>query len=60
LRFGDLRPNGRDELGVRVRVKSGQEYVTPMLYLMHDADANVIYAFATRGGTPVNPDCTRT
>jgi deazaflavin-dependent oxidoreductase (nitroreductase family) len=35
--------------------KSGQEYVTPMMYLPHDADPNVIYVFATRGGTPVNP-----
>jgi deazaflavin-dependent oxidoreductase (nitroreductase family) len=36
--------------------KSGQEYVTPVMYLPHDTDANVIYVFATRGGTPVNPD----
>ena len=36
--------------------KSGQEFVTPMMYLPHDADPNVIYVFATRGGTPVNPD----
>jgi hypothetical protein len=26
------------------------------MYLPHHADANVIYVFATRGGTPVNPD----
>ena len=36
--------------------KSGQEYVTPVMYLPNDADPNVIYVFATRGGTPVNPD----
>ena len=36
--------------------KSGQEYVTPTMYLPHDADPNVIYVFATRGGTPENPD----
>jgi deazaflavin-dependent oxidoreductase (nitroreductase family) len=36
--------------------KSGQEYVTPVMYLPNEADANVIYVFATRGGTPVNPD----
>jgi len=36
--------------------KSGQEYVTPVMYLPHHADTNVIYVFATRGGTPVNPD----
>ena len=34
--------------------KSGQEYVTQTMYLLHDADPNVIYVFATRGGTPVN------
>jgi deazaflavin-dependent oxidoreductase (nitroreductase family) len=26
------------------------------MYLPHHADPNVIYVFATRGGTPVNPD----
>ena len=36
--------------------KSGQEYVMPMMYLPHDADPHVICVFATRGGTPVNPD----
>ena len=36
--------------------KTGQEYVTPTMYLPNEADANVIYVFATRGGTPVNPD----
>jgi len=36
--------------------KSGQEYVTPVMYLPHDADRNVIYVFATRSGAPVNPD----
>jgi len=36
--------------------KSGQEYVTPVMYLPNEADPNVIYVFATRGGAPVNPD----
>jgi len=36
--------------------KSGQPYVTPVMYLPDEADPNVIYVFATRGGTPVNPD----
>ena len=36
--------------------KSGQDYVTPVMYLPHHDDENVIYVFATRGGTPVNPD----
>jgi deazaflavin-dependent oxidoreductase (nitroreductase family) len=35
---------------------SGQPYVTPVMYLPEEADPNVIYVFATRGGTPVNPD----
>ena len=35
---------------------SGHEYVTPVMYLPDDADPNVIYVFATRGGTPANPD----
>ena len=29
--------------------KSGREYVTPMMYLPHDADDNIIYVFATKG-----------
>ena len=36
--------------------KSGQAYVTPVMYLPHDADPNVIYVFATRGGAPISPD----
>ena len=36
--------------------KSGREFVTPMMYLPHDADDNVIYVFATKGGVPTNPD----
>jgi deazaflavin-dependent oxidoreductase (nitroreductase family) len=36
--------------------KSGREYVTPMMYLPHDADDNIIYVFATKGGSPTNPD----
>jgi deazaflavin-dependent oxidoreductase (nitroreductase family) len=33
-----------------------REYVTPMMYLPHDTDDNVIYVFATKGGAPTNPD----
>jgi deazaflavin-dependent oxidoreductase (nitroreductase family) len=36
--------------------KSGREYVTPMMYLPHDTEANVIYVFATKAGAPTNPD----
>src|SRR4051812_30092330 len=36
--------------------KSDREYVNPMMYLPHDADDNIIYVFATKGGAPTNPD----
>src|SRR5258705_7559146 len=36
--------------------KSGHEYVTPMMYLPHATDHDIIYVFASRGGTPENPD----
>ena len=36
--------------------KSGRERLTPMMYLPHDADDNIIYVFATKGGAPTNPD----
>ncbi len=36
--------------------KSAREYVTPMMYLPHDTDQDVIYVFATKGGAPSNPD----
>ena len=36
--------------------KSGREYVTPVMYISHDTDQDVIYVFATMGGAPSNPD----
>src|SRR5277367_3374136 len=36
--------------------KSGREYVTPMMYLAHDTEPDIIYVFATKGGAPANPD----
>jgi deazaflavin-dependent oxidoreductase (nitroreductase family) len=36
--------------------KSGRELVNPMMYLPDDADADVIYVFASKGGHPSNPD----
>ena len=36
--------------------KSRRDYVTPMMYLPHEVDPDVIYVFASRGGTPTNPD----
>ena len=36
--------------------KSGQERVTPMMYLPHETDPDIIYVFATRGGSPTHPD----
>ncbi len=36
--------------------KSGREYVNPVMYLPDETESDIIYVFATRGGTPVNPD----
>ena len=36
--------------------KSGHEYVNPTMYLPDEADDNVIYVFASKGGEPSNPD----
>jgi deazaflavin-dependent oxidoreductase (nitroreductase family) len=36
--------------------KSGRELVTPLMYLPHATEHDVIYIFATRGGAPSNPD----
>jgi deazaflavin-dependent oxidoreductase (nitroreductase family) len=35
--------------------KSGTEYVTPVMYLPSDDDADVLYVFATRRGDANNP-----
>jgi deazaflavin-dependent oxidoreductase (nitroreductase family) len=36
--------------------KSGREYVTPVMYLPHDTEPNIIYVFATKAGAPTSPD----
>ncbi|MDU0290299.1 nitroreductase family deazaflavin-dependent oxidoreductase [Saccharothrix longispora] len=36
--------------------KSGRELLTPMMYLPHDTDDDVIYVFASKAGAPENPD----
>ncbi len=36
--------------------KSGEKYVTPTMYLPDEADQDIIYVFATKGGAPTNPD----
>jgi deazaflavin-dependent oxidoreductase (nitroreductase family) len=36
--------------------KSGREYLNPLMYAPHDTEQDVIYIFATAGGTPSNPD----
>jgi len=36
--------------------KTGAEHVTPMMYLPHDTDSDIIYVFATKGGAPSHPD----
>lgn len=35
---------------------SGREYVTPVMYLPHDTDPDIIFVFATRSGAPISPD----
>src|SRR2546421_11262459 len=36
--------------------KSGREHVTPTMYLPHDTEPDIIYAFAPKAGAPTNPD----
>jgi deazaflavin-dependent oxidoreductase (nitroreductase family) len=36
--------------------KSGRELVSPMMYLAHETEPNIIYVFATKAGAPTNPD----
>ncbi|MFI6148633.1 nitroreductase family deazaflavin-dependent oxidoreductase [Streptomyces sp. NPDC051109] len=36
--------------------KSGQEYVSPMMYLPHDSAPDIVYVFASKGGAPTNPE----
>ena len=36
--------------------KSGRERVSPMMYLPHDSQPDIIYVFATAAGAPINPD----
>jgi deazaflavin-dependent oxidoreductase (nitroreductase family) len=36
--------------------KSGQEYVTPTMYLADEQDARTIYVFASKAGAATNPD----
>jgi hypothetical protein len=35
--------------------KSGREYVTPMMYLPHDTEPDIIYVFATKGRSTHQP-----
>jgi deazaflavin-dependent oxidoreductase (nitroreductase family) len=36
--------------------KSGNEYVTPLVYLPTEGDDDSIYIFASKGGAPTHPD----
>jgi len=36
--------------------KTGLDYLSPMMYLAADNDRKTIYVFATKGGSPTNPD----
>ncbi|MFC4070308.1 nitroreductase family deazaflavin-dependent oxidoreductase [Actinoplanes subglobosus] len=35
--------------------KSGREMVSPLVYLPHESDDDVIYVIASKGGAPENP-----
>jgi deazaflavin-dependent oxidoreductase (nitroreductase family) len=39
-----------------VGLKSGNEYVTPLVYLPSEGDDDSIYIFASKGGAPTHPD----
>ena len=36
--------------------KSGREFVSPVMYLPHETDDNVIYVFASKAGAPTDPE----
>jgi deazaflavin-dependent oxidoreductase (nitroreductase family) len=36
--------------------KSGNEFVTPVMYLQSETDPDAIYVFASKGGAPDDPD----
>jgi deazaflavin-dependent oxidoreductase (nitroreductase family) len=36
--------------------KSGNDHVSPMMYLVDDEDPDVIYVFASKAGAPTHPD----
>ena len=36
--------------------RTRREFTTPLMYLPHDTDRDIIYIFATAGGAPTNPD----
>ena len=36
--------------------KSGREFVSPMMYLPHESEPDIIYVFATKAGAPTDPD----
>jgi deazaflavin-dependent oxidoreductase (nitroreductase family) len=61
FRANEGRLGGRFEGAPMVLVhhtgrKSGQERVSPMMYLAADGDPDLIYVFASKAGAPTNPD----
>ncbi|WP_030722105.1 nitroreductase family deazaflavin-dependent oxidoreductase [Streptomyces sp. NRRL F-2580] len=36
--------------------RSGQERVSPMMYLSHETEPDIVYVFASKGGAPTDPD----
>ena len=35
--------------------KSGRERVTPVMYLRHETNPDIVHVFATKSGAPTNP-----
>ncbi|MDH6544196.1 nitroreductase family deazaflavin-dependent oxidoreductase [Streptomyces sp. SPB4] len=36
--------------------KTGREHVSPMMYLPHDTEPDIVYVFASKAGAPTDPD----
>lgn len=36
--------------------KSGDEFISPVMYLPHESDPDIVYVFASAAGSPADPD----
>jgi len=55
-RVGGVFEGAPDRPGTSPRPQKRREHVTPMMYLPHDTDPDIIYVFATKAGAPTDPD----